>query len=225
MKTKKLRVFLIIIGLLLILFIGYRLYLEYQTDIQMFLDPKTSRQALLDQIRSHGFRTALFLILLISVMCAVPGISTSVIGVLVGLSYGPLLGTLINVSGNAFGNMLSIFLMQHLKLFDHSKKSNRWVTAIRNMKHPKIGVMVGYMVPVIPSSVINFSAITLNLQIRDIILSIVIGVIPSSILYACGGEALFHGYSKTALLLVASVLILTLLVVIIYKDRRKRHVE
>ena len=123
MKTKKLRVFLIIIGLLLILFIGYRLYLEYQTDIQMFLDPKTSRQALLDQIRSHGFRTALFLILLISVMCAVPGIPTSVIGVLVGLSYGPLLGTLINVSGNAFGNMLSIFLMQHLKLFDHSKKS------------------------------------------------------------------------------------------------------
>ena len=217
MKTKKLRVFLIIIGLLLILFIGYRLYLEYQTDIQMFLDPKTSRQALLDQIRSHGFRTALFLILLISVMCAVPGIPTSVIGVLVGLSYGPLLGTLINVSGNAFGNMLSIFLMQHLKLFDHSKKSNRWVTAIRNMKHPKIGVMVGYMVPVIPSS--------LNLQIRDIILSIVIGVIPSSILYACGGEALFHGYSKTALLLVASVLILTLLVVIIYKDRRKRHVK
>ncbi|MGD1341490.1 TVP38/TMEM64 family protein, partial [Enterococcus faecium] len=66
---------------------------------------------------------------------------------------------------------------------------------------------------------------TLNLQIRDIILSIVIGVIPSSILYACGGEALFHGYSKTALLLVASVLILTLLVVIIYKDRRKRHVK
>lgn len=93
------------------------------------------------------------------------------------------------------------------------------------MKHPKIGVMVGYMVPVIPSSVINFAPMTLNLQIRDIILSIVIGVIPSSILYACGGEALFHGYSKTALLLVASVLILTLLVVIIYKDRRKRHVK
>ncbi len=93
------------------------------------------------------------------------------------------------------------------------------------MKHPKIGIMVGYMVPIIPSSVINFATTTLNLQVREILMSIIIGVIPSSVLYACGGEALFHGYSKTALLLIASVLILTLLIVVIYKDHRKKQIE
>jgi uncharacterized membrane protein YdjX (TVP38/TMEM64 family) len=103
-------------------------------------------------------------------MCAVPGIPTSVISVIVGLSYGPFLGTLINVLGNTCGNILSIALMQHIKLFDQSKKSNRWVKAIREMKHPKIGVMIGYMIPFIPSSLINFAATTLNLKIRDILL-------------------------------------------------------
>ncbi|OQO70510.1 SNARE-like domain protein [Enterococcus villorum] len=225
MKTKTLRILLIVIGIILIIFIGYHLYLEYQSDIQLFFNPKASRQQLMESIRSHGFSSALILSLLMGIMCAVPGIPTSIIGVLVGLSFGPLIGTLINVFGNACGNILSIFLMQHLKLFDHSKKNNRWVRAIRRMRHPKIGLMIGYMVPIIPSSVINFAATTLNLQIREILLSIILGVIPSSLLYACGGEALFHGYSKMAMGLVASVLILTILIVVIYMDHRKRHLE
>ncbi|EOH88802.1 TVP38/TMEM64 family protein [Enterococcus villorum] len=225
MKTKTLRILLIVIGIILIIFIGYHLYLEYQSDIQLFFNPKASRQQLMESIRSHGFSSALILSLLMGIMCAVPGIPTSIIGVLVGLSFGPLIGTLINVFGNTCGNILSIFLMQHLKLFDHSKKNNRWVRAIRRMRHPKIGLMIGYMVPIIPSSVINFAATTLNLQIREILLSIILGVIPSSLLYACGGEALFHGYSKMAMGLVASVLILTILIVVIYMDHRKRHLE
>ena len=222
---KKLRAILIIIGVLCILLIGYRLFLEYKPDIQLFLNPKASRKELMTSIRSHGISVAIILLLMTGVMCAVPGIPTSVIGVVVGLSYGPIIGTLINVLGNASGNILSILLMKHLKLLDQSKKSNQWVKAIREMKHPKIGAMVGYMIPLIPSSVINFAVITLNLKTREILLSIFLGVIPSSLLYACGGEALFHGYSKTAIFLVISVLLLSFLVVIIYKDRRKYRAD
>ncbi len=225
MKSKKLQIILIALGILLIFFLGYHLYLEYQPDIRLLVDPKANEQQLLHSVRSHGLSAAVILILLMGIMCAVPGVPTSVIGVIVGLSYGPFLGAVINVLGNASGNILSIALMQHLKLGDHSKKSNRWVKAIRRMKHPKIGIMVGYMVPIIPSSVINFAATSLNLHIREILFSVILGVIPSSILYACGGEALFHGYSKTALLLIASVLILTVLIVVIYKDRRKKQLE
>lgn len=116
-------------------------------------------------IRSHGFYTAFILILLMSVMCMVPGVPISVIGVIVGLSYGSILGTMINSLGNVCGNILSITLMKHLKLFDQPKNSNRWIKAISEMKHPKIGVMVGYMITVIPSSVISFAVTTLNLNI------------------------------------------------------------
>ncbi|MBO0461222.1 MULTISPECIES: TVP38/TMEM64 family protein [unclassified Enterococcus] len=225
MKKQHIRYTLIGIGLLLILFVGYHLYLQYRTDIHLLLDPQASRKEWMTEIRSHGVTAAIILVVLISLMCAVPGIPTSVIGVLVGLSYGPLLGTAINVSGNALGNILSIALMQHVSFVDHSKKENRWVKAIRRMKHPKIGVMIGYMVPVIPSSVVNFAATSLNLSIRELVLSILIGVVPSSLLYACGGEALFHGKHIKAILLVASVLVLTVLVIIIYRDRRKHAVK
>lgn len=225
MKKKRLRIILISIGILFILFIGYRLFLEYQPDIHLLLDPKASRKEWMTAIRSHGFYAAFILITLISLMSAVPGVPTSIISVIVGLSYGPFLGTLINVVGNTCGNILSITLMEHVKLFDQSKKSNRWVKAIREMKHPKIGVMIGYMIPFIPSSLINFAATTLNLKIRESLFAILIGTIPSSLLYACGGEALFHGYSKRAFLLVASVLCLSVLVVIIHIDRRKHRAK
>ena len=162
MKSKKLQKVLIALGILLILFLGYHLYLEYQADIHLLIDPKANEQQLLHSVRSHGLSAAVILILLMGIMCAIPGVPTAVIGVIVGLSYGPFLGALINIVGNASGNILAISLMQHLKLVDHSKKSNRWVKAIRSMKHPKIGIMVGYMVPIIPSSVINFATTTLN---------------------------------------------------------------
>ena len=221
MKRKTIRILLISSGLILILLVGYRLYLEYQTDIQLFLNPKASKTQLLERIRSHGFSAALLLVFLTAIMCAVPGIPTSVIGVIAGLSFGPFSGTLINVLGNSLGNLVAIFLMHHIKFLDRKTETNHWVQSIRRMKHPKIGIMVGYMIPIIPSSVINFAADTMQLPLKILIAAIFIGVIPSSILYACGGEALFHGYNKTAVLLIVSVLLFVGLVVIIEKDRKR----
>ena len=115
MKRKTIRILLISSGLILILLVGYRLYLEYQTDIQLFLNPKASKTQLLERIRSHGFSAALLLVFLTAIMCAVPGIPTSVIGVIAGLSFGPFSGTLINVLGNSLGKF-------SCNLFDASYK-------------------------------------------------------------------------------------------------------
>ena len=41
----------------------------------------------------------------------------------------------------------------------------------------KIGIMVGYMIPIIPSSVINFAADTHAVAIKNLIAAIFIGVI------------------------------------------------
>ena len=98
MKRKTIRILLISSGLILILLVGYRLYLEYQTDIQLFLNPKASKTQLLERIRSHGFSAALLLVFDRDHVCST-GIPTSVIGVIAGLSFGPFSGTLINVLG------------------------------------------------------------------------------------------------------------------------------
>ncbi|MDA3965052.1 TVP38/TMEM64 family protein [Enterococcus thailandicus] len=225
MKKRIVQIILILCGIGLISFIGYHVYLQYAKDIDILLNPKASQALLQKTVRSHGVITAALLILLTTVMCVVPGIPTSIVGVLVGVSYGPILGSLINISGNTLGNLFAIFLLHHLTFLDQSTKENRWVKAITRMRHPKIGVMIGYMVPVIPSSIVSFTAYTLNLSLNQVALSVILGVLPSSILYACGGEALFHGYNKTAVGIIASVLLLIGLVVIIYKDREKHRLD
>ncbi len=173
-EKKIIRLMLISLGIILILVVGYRLYLEYQTDIQLFLNPRASKAELLAHIRSHGTFASILLIVLTAVMCAVPGIPTSVVGVIAGLSFGPLTGAIINILGNALGNITAIFLMHRLKFLDKKTETNHWVQAIRQMKHPKIGVMLGYMIPVIPSSMVNFAADAMKLPLQQIILSIVI---------------------------------------------------
>ena len=98
-------------------------------------------------------------------MCAVPGIPTSVIGVIAGLSFGPFSGTLINVLGNSMGNLVAIFLMHHIKFLD--KNGDQSLGPVHSTDEAsKIGIMVGYMIPIIPSSVINFAADTMQLPLK-----------------------------------------------------------
>lgn len=46
-------------------------------------------------IRSNGIRDLIFMLLLVGVMNAIPGLSNAVICVFVGLCYGPWIGLLV----------------------------------------------------------------------------------------------------------------------------------
>lgn len=85
MKKRIVQIILILCGIGLISFIGYHVYLQYAKDIDILLNPKASQALLQKTVRSHGVITAALLILLTTVMCVVPGIPTSIVGVLVGL--------------------------------------------------------------------------------------------------------------------------------------------
>ncbi|MFC4772826.1 TVP38/TMEM64 family protein [Enterococcus hermanniensis] len=222
MNKKRVKTLLIVFGILLMIILGYHLYLQYQQDIHLFIDPKTSKARFVKEVQSHGMLSALLLIGLTTMMCAVPGVPTSVVGVISGLSFGPLLGSIINILGNTIGNTIAIYCMSKFKLFDKKEQSNHWIQSITELKHPRIGLMLGYMVPVIPSSVINITAEALKLPLKEILLSIVIGVIPSSILYACGGDTLIQGISKPTIILVIGIIVLISLIVVIYKKEKKK---
>lgn len=219
MKIKT-KVFLIVGGLLLVGILGYLLWNKFLPDIQMLINPKVSKEILMKSVRSHGISTGVLLVVLTSIMCAIPGLPTSIIGVLIGICYGPLVGSILNIIGNALGNVLSIFLMGKFKFMDESKTSNHWVKTISTSKHPYIGITFAYMIPVIPSFLVNYTATIMKVKAKNLIWMIIFGVLPSSILYAFGGDALFRGNHTKALLLVASVLIFALLIILIKKDSK-----
>ncbi|AYW46346.1 TVP38/TMEM64 family protein [Tetragenococcus koreensis] len=224
MEKKRIRQLLIVSGVCLLALVCYHLFIEYHTEITLLLKSQVSEKALMHNVRSHGIRSGVLLVLLTIVMCALPGLPTSVIGIFIGLCYGPLIGSILNIIGNAVGNLISMVLLRKLKFLDKRNTSNHWVQAITQMRHPKIGIMFAYMIPVIPSFIVNFTANLLKMKTRHLFLAVLVGVTPSSVMYALGGDAIFKGLNKKALLLIASVAILILLIQVIYKDAKKKTI-
>lgn len=219
----KIKALFIVIGIILIGLLGYLLWHKFAPDVEMFFNPDVSKEILMNKVRSHGISTGVLLVLLTSIMCAIPGLPTSIIGVLIGICYGPLVGSILNIIGNTLGNILSIFLIRKFKFIDKSKTSNHWVKTISRAKHPDIGITFAYMIPVIPSFLVNYTTTIMNVKAKRLIWMVLFGALPSSVLYAFGGDAFFKGNHEKAILLVASVLILILLVFLIEKDAKSEH--
>lgn len=221
--NKKIKYFFLTIGLVIIALIVYQLVQNFLPDIQAFIKLENAKEKalLMKSVRSHGFSTGILLVLLLCLFSAIPGFPVAVIGVLVGLCYGPLIGSLINILGNVLGNSLVFYLIPKFKLIDKSKASNHWVKIISEAKHPYLSLTFGYMIPMIPTILVNYTASLLKIPWQDFIKITLIGVLPTSIIYAFGGDALFKGHTKTSLILIASVLVFALLIVLIDKNRRQ----
>lgn len=221
---KRIKRSLLVVGVLLVIFFTYQVFREYHHEWAMLFHSTFNHQTLMHSVRSHGLSASIVLILLTCVTCAVPGLPTSVVGVFVGVCYGPLIGSTINIIGNTLGNIMSLTILQKFELFDRNNTNNKWVQSITKMKHPRVGITIAYMIPFIPSFLVNFTSDYLNLDAKTRYLCIILGVTPSSILYAFGGDSLFKGNHKRAILFIISVTILTLLIIIIKKDQTKKHI-
>lgn len=221
-KIKQNKVIAIGIGVALLVLLLLLLYFAYHRDLQLWFNPEVSKELVLKQIRSHGVAVALLFFCLIGIMCAIPGVPTSVVCVFVGVCYGPVVGSLINVGGNLMGNLVAIALFRRIKLIDKRHGKNEWVKAISRMKHPKVGLTLGYMIPVVPTFLVNYTATLKGYTEREVLLPVLLGVLPTSIFYALGGDALLSGDFRR-LLLVAVGLGAILLLVGLLKRHEKRE--
>lgn len=55
------------------------------------------------------------------------------------------------------------------------------------------GILAGYMMPMFPSFIVNYVSVHLKLSVSTAISCIVIGMVPTSFIYAFGGNAIFEG--------------------------------
>ncbi len=83
-----------------------------------------------------------------------------------------------------------------------------------------VALILGYMIPIIPSFLVNYMGVRLKMDFKKQFLCIVIGVLPTSFLYAFGGDAIFKGND---LRLIISTLCIILLVVGGVTFYRKKH--
>ena len=203
---------LLVMGLLLII------VLHFSVDIKLFFNPNTSTELLKNQVRSHGFFTACLLFVLTAVLCAIPGLPTSIIGVLTGVVFGPLAGAILNITANVFGNMLSISFLKRFSFKKGQKLSEKLKNQMLKQKHPDVMLSFCYMIPVIPSFVVNYVIGVLKFNRAKQIQIISLGIIPTSILYAFGGNSLFKGDMKTIIILVSLVFVIGTIISLFKKE-------
>ena len=203
---------LLVMGLLLII------VLHFSVDIKLFFNPNTSTELLKNQVRSHGFLTACLLFVLTVVLCAIPGLPTSIIGVLTGVVFGPLVGAILNITANVLGNMLSISFLKRFSFKKGQELSEKLKKQILKQKHPDVMLSFCYMIPVIPSFVVNYVIGVLKFNRAKQIQIISLGIIPTSILYAFGGNSLFKGDMKTIIILVSLIFVVGTIISLFKKE-------
>lgn len=198
-------------GVIAIILLVLALVHDFMPEIRLLMDLTPSHRAeLLTMIRSNGIRDLIFMLLLVGVMNAIPGLSNAVICVFVGL--------LVNWAGNILGNCAVAALLSHVKL-SHKFKQNKILDSLTHHRHPALGLTVGYMVPIIPSVLVNYACATMKIPRKNFILMVAVGMFPTSALYAFGGDALFKGNYTRLLVIVVLIVIILLLTRFVHQRR------
>ncbi|WEV45099.1 VTT domain-containing protein [Streptococcaceae bacterium ESL0687] len=198
-------------SLILSAFILYRIVLEYLPDLKLLLNPSANKDLFVEQFRSHGNNVIFFLILLITIINATPGLSSAFICILSGLTFGPLLGTLVNITGNLLGNLLSIVVMGKFTTLAEKARSKKWVKKIEHSKNPSFELVIAYIIPIIPVFLVNYTLSIFKFSLSKKILIIFLGTLPISIIYAYGGNSILEGHLKGIIILVSFILVIFLL--------------
>lgn len=218
MKSKKLNKPLLIIGGIIVsLILIYFIYRDYRPEIALLLNMNHhNRIILLHMIRSHGIKDMVLLLALIATFNAIPGMSNSFVCIFAGLCYGPAFGFIINWLGNILGNCAVMSIIRKVDLSKRTKKS-KLLTSLMNQRHPLIGLTIGFMVPVIPSVLVNYAGARLNISRLRYLIMVTIGMAPTSFIYAFGGDAIFQGDSKRMIGAVIAIAIVIAMYVLIRK--------
>lgn len=196
---------------------------------------KNNETLTIDYIQKYGSRGVPILFSLELLQVVLPFIPTALVEILIGLCYGPFWGSLICISGLAAGNGLVFFLVRHyqqyLPAFMHqnktkSSKKHRLLNKdlITQSKHPELLLIVLYSIPIFPNSLLAFLFEKTKLSVARYIFSVVIGSIPSVILYTVLGRHLSRNNYPIAIV-IAIIIIIAIIILYLTKDKIIRAIE
>lgn len=200
------------------------LWIDYRTTGTTILATHFNRDhaVLINQLRHQGRHNAIILVAAIAIGSAIPGVPISAIAILSGIFFGRWLGFVINLTGITLGNLLAIYLMSQFPKRSKPSRFQYLTDKLKTMRHPRLGLSIGYAIPMLPTVLVNYTALELRPSFTTTLSCIVMGSLPVSFLYAFGGDELLSGNIKTVILAVVLVLLLVGLYEIIRRDQRRK---
>lgn len=223
-KRKILLYSLVTIGIIFAAGILCLIIRDYLPQIKQLFNPRADRMYLKQAFRHHGLKDACLLIILTAVLTAIPGAPVAVVCIFNGVLYGPWAGILMNLCGYIVGNLTVVYLLAHFNFIKKSRNFKKQMESFKRFKNPALAIILGYAIPFIPSSFTSYMAVKLKMNIGKLIGCIAIGTLPTSLLYAFGGDAVFKGNTlRVIITIVLIILIFVGLIKIYHKFAQKKH--
>lgn len=226
-RHRKLLYGLSILGIILAFFLIYIIFKDNEQQYLKFLNPSHDKDLLMDTFRGHGLKDMFLLVLLTAVTSAVPALSSSVICIFNGVCFGPVVGLIMNIIGNTLGNLVVTgFFIRFETERDNkatSAKPNRILEKLAHFKNKLLALILGYMIPIVPSFLVNYMGVHLKLGFKKQLLCIVIGVLPTSFLYAFGGDAIFNGNDLRMIVSAVCIIVLVVGGITFYRRKKRDH--
>lgn len=229
-KETRRKIFLysiVTVGVILACGLLFLLIRDYYPQIKQFFNPKSDRMYLKQAFRHHGLKDACLLIILTAVLTAIPGAPVAVVCIFNGVLYGPWAGILMNLIGYIIGNLLVVCLLAHFNFIKKSKNFKHQMASFKRFKNPSLAIILGYAIPFIPSSFTSYMAVKLKMNIWKLIGCIALGTLPTSLLYAFGGDAVFKGNTLRVIIAVVLIILIFTLLIKVYRKitHHKREIE
>ncbi|WP_262351130.1 TVP38/TMEM64 family protein [Lactiplantibacillus plantarum] len=150
----------------------------------------------------------------------IPGAPVATISVVAGICFGKGLGAVLNIIGITLGNLIAQRFFGRVAA-RRDQQPSKLVTAIGKMRHPLLGIVIGYTIPFIPTSLVSLAAIETAVTPRQLAAATLLGSMPTAIIYAWGGDELIKVHFKNALMLVGLLVLLLGLLWLIHHDRQR----
>jgi len=214
------KIFFITLGLLGLIGLFAVIWYNYREIVETFFAYAFDRKTLINLLRHQGKHNAVLFMAVIAIGSAIPGMPIAAVAVLSGVCFGRWTGFGINVVGTVLGNLFAIYILGR---FPHKIRPSRFrplAVRLKNMQHPRIGLSIGYAVPMLPTLLVNYAALELHMSLRNKASCIFLGSLPVSFLYAFGGDELLFGNTKAVLTTITLILLLFGLYEIIRRDQR-----
>nr|WP_321316319.1 VTT domain-containing protein [uncultured Ligilactobacillus sp.] len=212
-------------GIILALGLLTLLIQDYYPQIKELFNPNADRAYLKQAFRHHGLKDACLLIGLTAILTAIPGAPVAVICIFNGVLYGPWAGILMNLIGYVLGDLLVVYLLAHFNFIKKSKNFKKQMASFKRFKNPALAIILGYAIPFIPSSFTSYMAVKLKMKLSKLVTCIAIGTLPTSLLYAFGGDAVFKGNTLRMIIAVVLIVIIFAGLVKIYHEFSKKRRE
>jgi len=196
--------------------------------LEEILENRQDESSIVKTVDDLGWRGPLALVGLAALQVVFPLVPAAAIGVLTGLTYGVGWGLVIFLGGIALGNLVVVFTMRQVEgilagivkhRVKHTAKHSGPLSKenLEKIKRPEIVAFFLFMIPFISGAGPYLFAET-NVKLWKYIVAVVLGCIPTAILYVIIGQHISQG-SYTSAIIIGAIFVAAVAIILIFRKK------